>query len=79
MRLSVRKNDPGYSRHSYRAKVFVDGKQIHNCFTADEEIGEAFCHAVDSDGKVFLAEDGISLATIVLKGKVQIVFTKGEN
>jgi hypothetical protein len=38
MRLSVLKEDYSYNiLASYYAKVFVDGKEINRCVTADEE------------------------------------------
>jgi hypothetical protein len=48
MRLSVHKDDPGCSLHAYGAKAFVDGKEIENCFTADEELGKAWAYDLDA-------------------------------
>jgi len=39
MRISTIKNDPGYLADAHTYNVFMDGKKVHNCITADEEIG----------------------------------------
>lgn len=80
MRVSVKKEDPGYREdiEVYGTKVFLDGKEIHHCFTADEETGEAFCY-VTKNGRDVLAEDGESILTVILKGKIEIVLSKRKN
>lgn len=72
MRVSVRKDDPGYRKDTYGTKVFVNEREVHYCycFTADEETGEAFCHVTDN-GR-FVHENG-KLKVIVFKGRVKII------
>ncbi len=49
MRLSVKKGDIGYSpRWAIKAKAILDGKEVKNCFTADEERGKVWCHDIDA-------------------------------
>lgn len=47
MRVSVKKDDPGYTKDAYKYKVFLDGVEIKHCFTADEERGKAFVEIID--------------------------------
>ena len=50
MRRSIRKNDPGYDPLAYQYEVFFNGTKIENCFTADEEKGEAWVHVITGKG-----------------------------
>ncbi len=43
MRISVNKDDPGSREDAYDAKVFLDGKELKACYTADEEMGMVHC------------------------------------
>ncbi len=56
MRCSVRENDPGYrvgaDGMAIRYHVTLNGKHIPDCFTADEELGEACCLVRGEDGRV---------------------------
>lgn len=74
MRVSVRKNDPGYRKNTYNVKIFLDGKEVRDCFTADDKTGEAFCYERNGEGLLVKAEDGQSIKEITRKGIVQIVF-----
>jgi len=70
VRISVRANDPGLRPDAIRARVFLDGALISDCFTADEEKGEAHCYARDASGKMII--DGDSIREEVRRGKVRI-------
>jgi len=48
MRLSVYKDDLGFSKEAYTHKAFCDGVELKHCFTADEEKGVAYVHDIDS-------------------------------
>lgn len=73
MRLSVRKNDPGYSPAAFGAKVTLNGVPLDNCITADEELGVALCYDVDASGKPYLdPADPSRAATIERRGVVKI-------
>lgn len=61
MRMSTIKGDTGYSKAAVMYDVYLDGEKLHNCFTADEELGEAHCYA-DND-----------LEMIVKTGKVELI------
>lgn len=72
MRLSVRKDDPGYSPKAFGARVFVNGTEITNCFTADEESGEAFVYVVDDHGRHVWNPLHTGLEETVIRGNVEV-------
>ena len=74
MRVSVIKNDPGYIEWAYGYEVHLDGVKLMNCFTADEEHGEAHCYKTDANGRPF--RNG---SIEILKGKVEIIKPKDIN
>lgn len=39
MRVSIDRDDPGFSKDAYRRDVFLDGKHVMYCQTTDEEEG----------------------------------------
>jgi len=45
MRISVMRNDEGYSQEAYKYKAFCDGVELKKCHTADEELGIAICYS----------------------------------
>ncbi len=47
MRVSAKKNDPGYVKNPFDYKVFLNGIEIQDCFTADEEQGIAYIYKRD--------------------------------
>jgi hypothetical protein len=63
MRLSVNQDDRGYGPEAFYAKVFLDGIELKNCVTADEELGEV----------VLFTE---TAATEVRRGIVRIEFAR---
>lgn len=75
MRVSVRKNDPGYKaflENKGRILVFLDGQPITGrCITADEEEGLVLCNAL-LDGKPYLNEEKTEVVTELLEGKVEV-------
>lgn len=52
MRLSVEKDDPGYSTWSEHGeiRVLLDGVEVKSCVMADEEAGMVRCVAYDEKG-----------------------------
>jgi len=44
MRISVRKNDAGYREDAYQFVILLNGCVLDECFTADEETGEAWIY-----------------------------------
>ena len=78
MRKSVRKNDPGYDLRAYKCQVFVDGQKVDDCFTADEEKGEAWVFDRDKSGHFIIDNYGERPREKCLKGVVRIVM-EGEN
>jgi hypothetical protein len=77
MRLSVRKNDPGYNKHAVWAHPYLDGKPLKHCVTADEETGEAWVFKTDENGRPMLNEFMDELPLERLTGSVEIRFPEG--
>ena len=76
MRMSVRKNDPGFSREAVRHEVLLDGKLLKRCHTADEDEGLAICLKTDKDGNVIVVNNRI--IDVVLYGDVKIRLADGK-
>ncbi len=47
MRASANPTDPGYTPRARHLRVYLDGKRLRNCHTADEEAGEAIVFLSD--------------------------------
>lgn len=79
MRISVRKDDPGFHPLDSLCEVFLDGQRLRGCFTADEEAGEAHCYVEGDDGRPVLdPERPGQLMETVLNGKVTLVVPDGQ-
>lgn len=76
MRISADKNDPDYHPASKTASVYLDGKPVERCFSADTDAGEVVCAKVDDKGriKIRLVDGEPTIATETLRGNVEIVF-----
>lgn len=70
MRLSASVHDEAYHPQSAQAKVTLDGAELRDCITADEEHGLAVCYSTDADGR-FMA-DGDEFRTVNHRGVVKI-------
>jgi hypothetical protein len=57
MRVSVKKDDPGYREDAWRFHVLLDGKQLDCCFTADEDLGEAWVWEKGADGLLVVKDN----------------------
>lgn len=66
MRLSADRNDPGFNPRYAKAKVFLDGVELDNCVTADEDLRA--CVVLD------LEATGTQPRLKVIVGDVRIVF-----
>ena len=76
MRISVNQGDPAFDvrlGRSHEARILVDGVAVANCFTADEEKGEAWCFALNDDGQMYIDPASQEPAVSVLRGVVKIV------
>ena len=73
MRISVKKEDLGYRPDAFSVRVKLDGEEIKDCFTADEELGEAHCVARNDKGELYVGKSGNELAKVVKRGKVKII------
>ena len=47
MRVSIYKDDPGYTKHHRNIEIYLDGEKIERCFTADEELGKVWVHDIE--------------------------------
>jgi len=74
MRLSIRDNDPGYNMtEAMKCNVFVDEENVTDrCFTADEELGEAYVYKSGPDGKAYYDKLTGGVPEETLTGKVEI-------
>jgi hypothetical protein len=73
MRTSVLKDDPGYKNFAFgKYNIFLDGRPVRLCITADEEEGFVLVHAVGDDGKPYLNETRTETVKIRFQGKVEI-------
>ena len=52
--------------------VTVDGVPVQKCFTADEELGEAWCFVTNEAGALQRSACGKRIAEICIHGKVVI-------
>ena len=71
MRISADPKSPWFSSRAFEANVYLDGKPLHHCITADEEAGAVECYKLDDDGR--LVHDGEFAATTTLHGRVAII------
>ncbi len=77
MRISVRPSDPGYSAKAFGATVYLDGKKIKKCFTADDELGVVYCCELDEKGQVQIdPENENNLKETEMRGNVEIVLPR---
>lgn len=80
MRLSARKDDPGY-RPDWESllpiTVLLDGVEVPKCITADEELGYVKFFALDERGNTILAPCRTECVTREATGQVQI-FLRGQ-
>lgn len=78
MRISVKKNDPGFN--PAKCLVYLDGEDItQECHTADEEEGKVWVNKKNADGKYFIEScpccgtPNAVVAEEVLVGDVKVV------
>jgi len=73
MRLSVKKDDPGYHEKArWEHQPYLDGKKVDHCFTADEEMGCVWCHKVGEDGKILVDRVKGEILTEKKCGRVEL-------
>lgn len=74
MRVSTRKDDPGYRNLTGAFDVYLDGALQKGVLTADEEEGLVVCLVFDGEGRVQL--DGWRAKTVERMGAVVVVRAK---
>ena len=82
MRVSVRKEDPGYVEDTVgNCTIFVNGIDVTNrCHTADEEEGKAWCFKHNEENKKIIDPDNDDkIAEEVLTGEVVIMLGREVN
>lgn len=81
MRVSIRPSDPGHANFLGFGlhDVYLNGRLVFDCITADEELGLIVRHARDENGRYLLQpttdSDGNEYEEIVtetIRGKVEI-------
>ena len=70
MRMSGNKEDPGFKNYRPGTKVFLDGVELKDVITADEEDGLAIVVKRNKENQVFL--DGGQIAQEEKRGQVRI-------
>lgn len=81
MRISANKDDPGYAQ--YRASldsgkavvIFLDGAQVKDCQTADDQLGVVSYFVRDENGYLQVSPLGDSALIETRQGKVSITFS----
>jgi hypothetical protein len=71
MRISVLKDDPGFHWAAVGSKVFFEGVEIKNVYTADEEKRLVVVAKLDAQGRLMLTEDR-EVATETRYGHVRV-------
>ncbi len=56
-------------------RIYLDGVEIKNCITADDEKGEALAYKQRPDGTFVIDASGENVEVEVLRGKVEIKIT----
>ena len=73
MRISTIPDDPGYDLKAFRYTVFLDSQELHDCFTADEELGKAWIYVRGRDGAFRCDRSGKNLIEACVEGDIEIV------
>lgn len=81
MRISLKKDDPGYQENANKYRVMFDGIERLDCFTADEELGEIHCYVIKASKVTgermrLLDNNTREYATVIEYGKVEIIKPK---
>jgi len=74
MRKSVLTDDPSYDAEAWRYRVFLDGVEIFNCHTADEEQGIVYCYEHTEN-----TEKCRNVKTVERRGIVKLVKTDNDH
>lgn len=74
MRISVKKDDPGYTPEMAlrRFEVLFNGVPLRHCVTADEGAGEAVVHDLDANGRPMLDRERRQVVTRTVRGHIVI-------
>ena len=72
MRISTDKDDPGFHPNPFGTKVWLDGEEVRECITADDELGMVVCHELDENGYPFIRPGTGLIALKTLFGEVRI-------
>lgn len=75
MRVSSDKEDPGYAFDTSGIVVYLNGKKVSNCITADDKEGIVIVYVEDKEGQLVLEKDCIKREE--LHGEVKLVLPQG--
>jgi len=73
IRISVRKSDRGYHPKAFACRVFINGKETFDCFTADTGKNEAYCYKKDNEGRPVLDASRKRIQEETIKGEIKII------
>jgi hypothetical protein len=69
--MSQDPKDLGYYRYAYHFTISLDGEEVKDCFTADEELGICLCHRRNDHGEYLRDKNG-NIRVMELKGDIEI-------
>lgn len=72
MRISGRKDDPGYHKRVWSYQAFIDNVKVAHCFTADEDRGYVLRYKTDGRGHLIVDRSKDEIAIEQLFGRVQV-------
>jgi hypothetical protein len=75
MRVSANPADKAYDQNACHYRVYLNGKYLRNCHTADEEAGEAWVHLLDPNAREEARRTGL-IPSMKVIGIVKIVDTQ---
>ena len=80
MRVSVKKDDPGYINYRLGQRSFLNGEEVtFRCFTTDEERGEVHVYKLSERGLPYYDADKDEVPWEILRGDVRIVLNEFVN
>ncbi len=72
MKISVDKNNPNYRPDATAFTVYLDGKLLEHCVTADDKLGEAWIYQQDKHGIFILNKEKTEILQEKVTGEIKI-------
>lgn len=73
MRISCLHDDPGIHTIDFKGKILLDGEEVKNVITADEEEGYILVYARDPNGEIIINHSAGYAVKKALHGEVNII------